>query len=207
MRVNGDAITLSLMNRIRSPRLTPAFSPTTSTSARTLVSDASTALVHSLTTRASCPAPTRWVDGPIRSSRGCTRRTACCSPETTRVSFPARTTFGLPLTGAHTKAVPAPRAATAARSEARTETVEQSTHTLGGVADFSGPSAESTSASRASSLASMLNITGAVASAPLRRIVAPEVLSDSSRHGDRFHTCTGTSAASRRSTIGSPIRP
>ena len=113
----------------------------------------------------------------------------------------------MPLTGAHTKAAPTRRAAAAARSEARTETVEQSTHTVGGVADFSGPSAESTSASSASSLASMLNITGAVDSAPARRIVAPEAVSGSSRHGERFHTCTGTPAASRRATIGSPIRP
>src|SRR5512135_1077773 len=58
-------------------------------------------------------------------SSGVATATAAGGPETAKIRFPDRTTEGLPLTGAQTKAVPREAAAPAARCEAAGDTVEQ----------------------------------------------------------------------------------
>ena len=57
-------------------------------------------LIASLTMRACSPSPTTWMFGPIASSTGSARSRTAAGPETMKVRFPARTTAGLPLTGA-----------------------------------------------------------------------------------------------------------
>src|SRR6266699_711124 len=62
---------------------------------------------------------------------GSARSNASRGPETAAVIFPARTTFGLPITGAASRAVPRPASSARTRAEASADTVEQSMSTWG----------------------------------------------------------------------------
>ena len=57
-------------------------------------------LIASFTIRACSPSPTCWTVGPIARMTGSTRSNVSSGPETMMLRFPARTTVGLPLTGA-----------------------------------------------------------------------------------------------------------
>src|SRR6478752_715843 len=69
------------------------------------------------------------------SRYGSARSNASRGPETATVIFPARTTLGLPITGAASRAVPRPAISARTQAEASAETVEQSTSTRGADGD------------------------------------------------------------------------
>ena len=113
-------------------------------------------LIASFTIRACSPSPTWWTVGPIARMSGSTSSNVSRGPETMKLSVPARTTLGLPLTGARRYSTDAAFAREATRAEAEGETVLMSMSTVPGRA---GPMTLSATASNASSSASDVRTT------------------------------------------------
>ena len=68
---------------------------------------------------------------PKRREIGCATSNALRGPDATIVSLPAETTFALPLTGAASICVPSFSASARTFADASSETLEQSTRSLG----------------------------------------------------------------------------
>ena len=81
-------------------RETPDASPSTSASAISCARPPIMRLIASFTILASSCSPTWWTVGPIARMTGSTRSSVAVGPETMKLRLPARTTVGLPLTGA-----------------------------------------------------------------------------------------------------------
>src|ERR1700683_4362399 len=110
-------------------------------------------------------------------------------PETAAVIFPARTTLGLPITGAASNAVPRSAISARTRAEDSGDTVEQSTSTLG--ADPSAPDISpcrpSTAEIRSSDDPTVMNTMSLAASfEAVLTGLAPSLTSGSALAGERL---------------------
>src|SRR5579863_9996016 len=129
--VNSEPITLLLRQARNACRLMPLFSARTVISASDCATTPRNRLWQSLTVLATSPSPTYVTPRPSIARYGSVVANASLGPETAAVIFPARTTLGLPITGAASRAVPRSAISAQTRAEASGDTVEQSTSTLG----------------------------------------------------------------------------
>jgi hypothetical protein len=154
------------------------------------------------------PSPTYVTPGPSSRSSGSTVSNAARGPDTATDSRPARTTRGLPDTGAASSTQPRAAAARRISADAPADTVLASTRYAGTRSPRSRPPSPSVTSRRSASRLTIVNTTSRPpsSSAP-RTSVAPRPTSPVARDRVRFQTCRSTPPASSRSAIGNPIRP
>ncbi len=143
------------------------------------------------------------------SRYGSARSNASRGPETATVIFPARTTLGLPITGAASRAVPRPAISARTRAEASADTVEQSTSTRGPAPgpDMS-PAGPSTADMRSSDEPTVMKTMSlAASSAALAAGLAPSWISGSALPMERLKTARSQPAPRSRRPISTPMRP